>query len=83
MPIVNMREAKTNLSRLVEQVESGSESEIIIARNGEPAARLVPLSAPLSAGKRLGLVEGEYPSSSQEEFDEANEAIARLFDEGA
>jgi prevent-host-death family protein len=83
MPIVNMREAKTNLSRLVEQVESGSESEIIIARNGKPAARLVPLGAPLSAGKRLGLVEGEYRSSSQEEFDEANEAIARLFDEGA
>jgi prevent-host-death family protein len=83
MPVVNMLEAKTNLSRLVEQVENGSESEIIIARNGKPAARLVPIGPAASAGKRLGLVEGQFPSTSQEEFDEANEAIARLFHEGA
>jgi hypothetical protein len=43
----------------------------------------VPIATPLSAGKRLGLVEGQYPSSSQEEFDETNEEIARLFNEGA
>ena len=83
MPVVNMLEAKTNLSRLVEQVESGVEGEIIIARNGKPAARLVPIGPTPSAGKRLGLVEGQYPSSSQEEFDAANETIARLFKEGA
>jgi len=35
------------------------------------------------AGKRLGLVEGQFPSTSQEELDEANEAVARLFHEGA
>ena len=32
MPMVNMLEAKTKLSRLVEAVESGAESEIVIAR---------------------------------------------------
>jgi len=79
MPIVNMLEAKTNLSRLVEQLESGVESEIIIARNGRPAARLVPLGAPSGAGKRLGLVEGQYPTSSQEELDEMDDELARLF----
>jgi antitoxin (DNA-binding transcriptional repressor) of toxin-antitoxin stability system len=79
MPVVNMLEAKTNLSRLVEQLESGAESEIIIARNGRPAARLVPLGPSLGAGKRLGLVEGQYPSFSQDEFDEADDEIARLF----
>ena len=83
MPVVNMLAAKTHLSRLVEQVESGSESEIIIARNGKPVARIVPISPALSVGKRLGLLEGQYPSSTQVEFDEANEAIARLFTEGA
>ncbi len=34
MSIVNMLDAKSNLSRLVEAVESGAESEIVIARNG-------------------------------------------------
>src|SRR4029078_4101136 len=41
MPTVNMLEAKSNLSRLVDAVESGAESEIIIERNGRPAPRLV------------------------------------------
>ena len=40
---VNMLEAKTHLSRLVDAVESGAEKEIIIARNGKPAAKLVPI----------------------------------------
>ncbi len=79
MSVVNMLEAKTHLSRLVEAVESGATREIIIARNGKPAARLVPIGAPAPAGKRLGLLEGRYPSSSQAEFDTANETIARLF----
>lgn len=79
MPTVNMLEAKSNLSRLVEKVESGAESEIIIARNGKPAAKLVPISPPNQTGKRLGLLEGKYPSTSQEEFDADNALIARLF----
>ena len=45
LSVVNMLEAKTHLSRLVDEVESGAASEIIIARNGKPAARLAPLSA--------------------------------------
>ena len=56
MSIVNMLEAKTHLSRLVEEVESGATSEMIIARNGKPAARLVPIGAPAQVGKRLGLL---------------------------
>ena len=41
MTTVNMLDAKTRLSRLVEAVESGAETEIIIARNGKPAAVIV------------------------------------------
>ena len=37
----NMLDAKNQLSKLVEAVESGSETEILIARNGKPAVRLV------------------------------------------
>ncbi len=38
--MVNMHEAKTNLSKLVEEVERGE--EVVIARAGTPVARLVP-----------------------------------------
>jgi prevent-host-death family protein len=38
---VNIHDAKTHLSRLVERVEAGE--EIVIARAGRPVARLVPL----------------------------------------
>ena len=38
---VNMHEAKTHLSRLVDEVQNGE--EIVIARAGKPVARLAPL----------------------------------------
>jgi prevent-host-death family protein len=40
---VNVHEAKTHLSRLLEAASRGE--EVVIARNGEPVARLVPYSA--------------------------------------
>ncbi|MGI8462167.1 MAG: type II toxin-antitoxin system Phd/YefM family antitoxin [Solirubrobacterales bacterium] len=39
---LNMHEAKTHLSKLVERVEKGE--EITIARNGTPVAKLVPVA---------------------------------------
>jgi len=39
MPIVGMHEAKTQLSRLVAEVEAGG--DVVIARHGRPVARLV------------------------------------------
>ena len=39
MAMVNVHEAKTNLSRLLAQVEAGE--DVVIARNGKPVARLV------------------------------------------
>ena len=41
---VNMLEAKTQLSKLVERALQGE--EIVIARDGEPAVRLVPIKRP-------------------------------------
>jgi prevent-host-death family protein len=46
MKTVNIHQAKTHLSRLIEQVAAGE--EIIIARNGRPVARLTPVAARLS-----------------------------------
>ena len=41
MVMVNVHEAKTNLSRLLNQVEAGE--DVVIARNGKPVARLTPV----------------------------------------
>jgi prevent-host-death family protein len=46
---VNVHEAKTNLSRLLDRVDRGE--EVIICRAGEPVARLVPARA---SGRVLG-----------------------------
>jgi prevent-host-death family protein len=43
MTIVNVHEAKTNLSRLIEQALRGE--EVVIARNGVPAVKLVQVEA--------------------------------------
>jgi prevent-host-death family protein len=76
MTAVNMLEAKSSLSRLVEAVESGAETEIVIARNGRPAARLVKLASP-AAGQRIGVAKGKFKVPDSIDADEA--AIAALF----
>ena len=43
MKTVNVHEAKTHLSRLLERARAGE--EIVIAKGGQPCARLVPLTS--------------------------------------
>jgi antitoxin (DNA-binding transcriptional repressor) of toxin-antitoxin stability system len=76
MPQVNMLEAKTQLSRLVEAIESGKESEIVLARNGKPVARIVGIESGRVVPRRLGLHNGELPDLSLEEFNAADAEIA-------
>lgn len=76
MATVNMLEAKTNLSRLVDAVEKGLETEIVIARNGRPAARLVPIE-PNKRKLRLGLARGKFVVP--DDIDRDNDLIARMF----
>jgi prevent-host-death family protein len=54
---VNIHEAKTGLSKLVERAEAGE--EIVIARSGVPVARLVALNA-ARPRRRLGLLDGKF-----------------------
>ncbi len=75
MQPVNMLEAKSSLSRLVDALERGVESEIVIARNGKPAARLVPIEPP-RVGPRLGVAKGVF--QLPESIDMDNPAIAAL-----
>ena len=55
---VNIHEAKTQLSKLLEALESGVEKEIIIARAGKPVAKLSPI-APAKAKRTLGTLAGQ------------------------
>jgi prevent-host-death family protein len=50
--VVNLYEAKTHLSKLIEEASAGS--EIIIAKAGKPKARLVPIEKPSSKRKPGG-----------------------------
>ncbi|MDP3031315.1 MAG: type II toxin-antitoxin system Phd/YefM family antitoxin [Rhodocyclaceae bacterium] len=76
MQSVNMLQAKSSLSRLVEAIEQGREREIIIARNGRPVAKLVPIDS-VSAGKRIGIAKGKF--KVPDSIDAHNEEVARLF----
>lgn len=75
MTTVNIHKAKTDLSRLVDAVERGEVAEIIIARNGKPAARLAPLER-RPAGQRIGVAKWAFdipPTDS--ELDASIEAL--------
>ena len=52
--IVNMHEAKSNLSRLVDEAQAGE--EIILAKAGKPVVRLVPVSRKRKLGQWKGKV---------------------------
>ncbi|MFQ5773567.1 MAG: type II toxin-antitoxin system Phd/YefM family antitoxin [Kiloniellaceae bacterium] len=56
MKTVNIHEAKTHLSRLVDEAASGE--EIVIARSGKPVARLIRLEQP-SRTRKPGRLKGK------------------------
>jgi len=63
---INIHQAKTHLSRLVEDVAGGS--EVLIAKGGKPMARLVPLRRD-DTPRRPGLLKGKLRIA--DEFDRA------------
>ena len=56
MSKINIHNAKTNLSRLIEKAAKGD--EVIISRAGEPVARLVPIKT-AAARRRKGLLKNK------------------------
>lgn len=60
---VNMHEAKTHLSRLVQEVEAGA--EVVISRAGTPVARLVPWTG---RARTIGLRKGQV--TTRVDFDD-------------
>lgn len=71
-----MHDAKTNLSRLVQDVRRGKHAEIVIAIDGVPAARLVPYQ---KTRRSFGLDRGLF--TVPDDFDEPVPEITRAFEE--
>lgn len=81
MKIINIHQAKTHLSKLVEEASGGE--PFIIAKAGKPVAKVTALSAPTGAQvKRLGFLQGQV--SVPDDFDRmGQEEIERMFGGGA
>lgn len=75
---INMFDAKSNLSKLVAQLEDGVLDEVIIARSGRPAARMLPFGqGTKSPDKRIGVARGLFTVPA--DIDAGNPEIERLF----
>ncbi len=70
-----MHEAKTKLSQLVERAEAGE--DIVIARNGKPVARLVPVAKGGSLMSVRGLWRGRVRIA--DDFDDLPDDVAEAF----
>jgi prevent-host-death family protein len=64
MKQVNVHEAKTHLSKLLDEAEAGE--DIVIARSGKPAVRLVPLGSDQPG--IIGILKGQFTVS--DDFDD-------------
>lgn len=79
MQTVNIHEAKTQFSRIVEQAEAGE--EIVIARAGKPVARLVSLESAALPARKLGL--GKKQFTFPADFDNLHAGeISGMFEQG-
>ena len=73
---VNIHEAKTHLSRLVERVEHGE--EVVISRAGHPVAKLVPLTRDAHRAGR-GSLRDKLVVAPDWDSAATNEEVARQF----
>jgi prevent-host-death family protein len=78
MRTVNIHEAKTHLSRLIEAAARGE--SFVIAKAGKPMVKVVPLdSADTTAGRRLGFLAGDI--AVPDDFDRLGvDQIAAIFE---
>ncbi len=75
--IVNMHDAKSQLSQLVVRAHRGD--DIILAKAGVPVAKLVAYSPP-AFPQRFGAMAGEIAGVSEAEWSDSDAAVAKLFD---
>lgn len=72
---VNIHQAKTQLSKLIEQALAGQ--EVVIARNGKPVVKLVPVETPDLPPRKPGSLKGKIWVAP--DFDETPEDLIDEF----
>ncbi|MER9328374.1 type II toxin-antitoxin system prevent-host-death family antitoxin [Mesorhizobium sp. M0152] len=76
MQTVNIHNAKTNLSRLVDRAAKGE--PFIIAKAGKPLVKVVAIDQPAQQARRIGFMAGQF--SVPDDFDRmGGEEIGQLF----
>ena len=76
MHTVSLFEAKTHLSRIVEDLLTGRADQVVISRRGKPVVRVTPLGK-TETDKRIGVARGQFEVPSN--IDGANPEIASMF----
>ena len=77
----NLLDAKTSLSQPMLALENGEPGEFVIARNCQPAARLVPLEKALSdRSRRVGIAKDRFKVPA--DLDRLNAEVLNLFEGG-
>jgi prevent-host-death family protein len=79
----NVHEAKSQLSKLIERAEAGE--EVVIARNGRPVVRLVPLAPGAAASTKrqvLGALRDKVWTGSADDLAEADRQLDQAFSKG-
>lgn len=74
---VDILDAETNLFALVHAIESGEQDIVVITRDGEPVAQLVPYASDTS--KRFGAAKGKFLIPDDWEINEGDDEIAAMF----
>lgn len=79
MHTVTLFDAKTHLSRIVDELLRGVEDSVVVSRRGKPVVKIVPLRQE-DASKRIGIARGQF--DVPDDIDLLNPLITELFHGG-
>ncbi len=76
MHTVSLFDAKTHLSRIVEELLKGREDSVVVSRRGRPVVKIVPIRK-TDSSKRIGVARGRF--EVPDNIDALNPVISDLF----
>lgn len=76
MHTVSLFDAKTHLSKIIQDLLSGFEDSVVVSRHGKPVAKIIPFREP-GTTKRIGAACGCF--TVPDDIDALNPAIEHLF----
>ena len=74
---MNVLEAKTNFSKIIALLERKEESEVIVAKAGQPVVKIVLYEQKKTFDQIFGIAKGKY--KIPDDIDECNDEIAKMF----